>query len=76
MGSFCKWLQFQETGTSTGSIAGYALPLFGHAGGNAFIAGDAQQQAKDCGLAMCGGGMPRRKKKRRKKIKKHHRHHT
>lgn len=67
--SFKNWMKIQETGTGSGDVAGYARPFLGY-GGNAFIAGDAQQQAADCGLAMCGGGLPR--KKRKKKKRKHH----
>lgn len=64
--SFMNWLKLKETGTSTGDVAGYQMPFLGY-GGNAFIAGDAQQQAADCGLAMCGGGLPKRKKKKKRK---------
>ena len=71
--SFKKWLELDETGTYAGSVATYAMPLFGNFS-NAFIAGDAAQQARDCGLGMCGGGLPKKKKrKKRKKNKKHFR---
>ncbi len=64
---FKDWLRAVETATSTASVAHVPTMLLGNPG-NAFIHGNPQKQAKDCGLAMCpddlnGNPIPRKKKK-------------
>jgi hypothetical protein len=51
--SFKQWMAVKETATTASSV-GPPVPSMALGNpGNAFIHGDAQKQAKKCGLAMC-----------------------
>ena len=70
--SFRQWMAVKETATTASSV-GPPVPSMALGNpGNAFIHGNAQKQAKQCGLAMCpddlNGNPLRRKNKKEPQV--------